>query len=224
MIPPLNALRAANIREIGNSKNQIKRILRMFTGIVEAQGIVTDIQEFETNKTFWLESPLSRDFKIDQSVAHDGVCLTVEETENNRHRVTAIRETLVKTNLDDWKIGDFVNLERSMQMAGRIDGHIVQGHVDSTGSCDHIVEKQGSWQFTIGFPEDFAALVIEKGSICLNGISLTAFDVSRNQLTVAIIPYTYNNTSINRLKLNDRVNLEFDIIGKYIQRWREIHQ
>jgi riboflavin synthase len=196
----------------------------MFTGIIEAQGILRDIQSIDTNKTLWLESPISSELKEDQSVSHNGVCLTIEEVNKNTHRVTAISETLIKSNIDDWKLGEPVNIERCLSINGRIDGHIVQGHVDTRGRCVDIQEVKGSWQFRIWFPGDFAHLVIEKGSICINGISLTAFEVSREELSVAIIPYTFTHTNMKNVKTGDLLNIEFDVIGKYIQRWQQIQK
>ncbi|BAV04683.1 riboflavin synthase alpha chain [Filimonas lacunae] len=190
----------------------------MFTGIIEATGQVKEVISTGTNKTFWITSPLSEEFKIDQSVSHDGVCLTVEEIKDGAHRVTAIEETLKKTNLAGWITGQKVNIERCMLMNGRLDGHIVQGHVDTTAVCIDRQDLDGSWEFRFSFPEKFAALVIEKGSISVNGTSLTIFNVTRNEFTVAIIPYTYNHTSISEVQQGTRVNIEFDIIGKYIQR------
>jgi len=190
----------------------------MFTGIIEALGVVTEVVTKGSNRTFRVESPLSHAFKIDQSVSHNGVCLTVEQVTENAHQVTAIDETLQKTSLGSWSAGTLVNLEQCLPMNGRLDGHFVQGHVDSTGICTNLLEKDGSWEYTIQFQEDFAALMIEKGSISLNGISLTAFNVTNNSFTVAIIPYTYEHTNIKQLKLGDTVNLEFDLIGKYITR------
>lgn len=190
----------------------------MFTGIVETLGVVKEVTINGSNRTFWIESPLSAAFKVDQSVSHSGVCLTVEEIGENSHRVTAIDETLQKTNLSNWSTGTLINIERCLIVNSRLDGHFVQGHVDTTGSCSSVVEKEGSWEFTIQFPEAFAALVIEKGSICLNGTSLTAFNVTSNSFTVAIIPYTYEHTSIKTLTTGTEVNLEFDMIGKYIVR------
>lgn len=190
----------------------------MFTGIIEALGQVKEIAETGTNRTFWIESPLSHTFQVDQSIAHDGVCLTVEEVQENRHRVTAVLETLEKTNLGKWAQGHTVNLEQSLLPSKRLDGHFVQGHVDTTGSCTKIEDKGGSWEYTFAFPENFAPLVIEKGSISLNGTSLTIFDVTRESFRVAVIPYTYEHTGIKYLKEGDLVNLEFDMIGKYITR------
>jgi riboflavin synthase len=194
----------------------------MFTGIIEATGIVEAVESAGTNKIFWISSPLSSDFKIDQSVSHDGVCLTVEEICNNTHRVTAINETLEKTNLATWKPGFTVNLEQSMQMNGRLDGHIVQGHVDTTATCIEKKDTGGSWEYTFRYGEEFAALVIEKGSISINGTSLTIFNVTDNTFSVAIIPYTFEHTSINQVEIGSVVNIEFDIIGKYVSRIRSL--
>jgi riboflavin synthase len=171
-----------------------------------------------TNKTFIITSSLSTGFKIDQSVAHNGVCLTVESYDAESHTVTAIEETLKKTNLGTWKTGDLVNIEQCLAANGRLDGHFVQGHVDTTGECIGKKTLNGSWEYTIRFPNVFAALVIEKGSISLNGISLTIFNVGPDHFTVAIIPYTYDHTNMNRLEEGDTVNLEFDLLGKYILR------
>jgi riboflavin synthase len=188
----------------------------MFTGIVESEGTVKEVILNGSNKTFWIESSLSDQLKVDQSVSHSGVCLTVEEIKGNQYRVTAIEETLQKTNLTNWKTGTIVNLERCLQLNDRLDGHLVQGHVDATGSCTKIKEKDGSWELEIEYPGKFSTLVIEKGSVCLNGISLTAFDVKKKRFRVAIIPYTFNHTNIKELKKGDTVNVEFDMIGKYI--------
>jgi riboflavin synthase len=190
----------------------------MFTGIIENTGIVKEVQNNGTNKTFWVTSPLSGELKIDQSLSHNGVCLTIEEIKNGMHRVTAIEETLLKTNLGGWQEGSIVNLERCMQLNGRLDGHIVQGHVDATAECIAVIEKDGSWEYSFTFPEKFSELIIEKGSITLNGISLTIFNVSINNFNVAVIPYTYEHTNINGLQKGDRVNVEFDMLGKYVQR------
>ena len=190
----------------------------MFTGIIESLGKVLSVTENGTNKTFWLESSISNELKIDQSLSHNGVCLTVEETGQNTHRVTAIEETLRKTNLGSWKPGDEVNLERCLIMNGRLDGHIVQGHVDAVGACLKRKELKGSWEFQFEFPKKFTQLVIEKGSICLNGISLTLFDVKKTRFSVAIIPYTFEHTNIRSILPGNLVNLEFDIIGKYVAR------
>ena len=194
----------------------------MFTGIIESTGIVKEIISTGSNKSFWVESPLATEVKVDQSISHSGVCLTVEDIKAGSHRVTAIDETLQKTNLGTWDIGTIINMERSLQMNGRLDGHMVQGHVDATGICTAVKEKDGSWEYSISYPEKFAALLIEKGSISLNGISLTAFNVRENSFTVAIIPFTYEHTNLKQLSVNGRVNLEFDMVGKYLQRHIEL--
>ena len=190
----------------------------MFTGIIETLGTVLKAETLGTNRVFWIESPISNQFKADQSVAHNGVCLTIEEVIENTHRVTAIEETLLKTNLMTLNPGELVNIERCIQMNGRLDGHFVQGHVDCAGECIDILKKEGSHQFKFKFPQDFTHLVIEKGSICLNGISLTIFDVGLNDFSVAIIPYTFEHTNIKNIVIGSIVNIEFDVIGKYIQR------
>jgi len=190
----------------------------MFTGIIEATGTVKEIAASGTNKTFWIESPLSSSFTVDQSISHNGVCLTVEDVQGNLHKVTAVEETLAKTELDQWKISSTINLERSLLLTNRLDGHFVQGHVDTTAACKKIRDKKGSHEIEFEFPKKFAALVIEKGSVCMNGISLTAFDVKKNSFRVAVIPYTFEHTNLQFLKEGDKVNLEFDMIGKYILR------
>lgn len=190
----------------------------MFTGIVESTGIVKEVISNGSNRTFWIESPISQQLKVDQSVSHSGVCLTVEDLNSNSHRVTAIKETLKKTNLGDWSAGTNVNLERSLQLGDRLDGHIVQGHVDAVAICKNVIEKNGSWEYTFEFPKKFASLIIEKGSIAINGISLTAFSVKVKNFTVAIIPYTFEHTNINKVTKGTIVNLEFDMIGKYLLR------
>ena len=190
----------------------------MFTGIIESLGQVKEVAESGTNKTFWIESPLSSSFNIDQSIAHDGVCLTVEEVHEGRHRVTAVLETLRKTALHQWAPGKLVNVEQSLLPSKRVDGHFVQGHVDTTGICKKIKNEDGSYQFTFIFPKKFAPLVIEKGSISINGISLTLYRVKKDSFKVAIIPYTFEHTNLKYLKEGDDVNLEFDMVGKYIQR------
>jgi len=188
----------------------------MFTGIIEAIGTVKKIEPSGTNVHFWIESPFFHELKIDQSIAHDGVCLTIDAKEGDLYRLTAIKETLEKTNLNHWKINKKVNLERGMILGARLDGHLVQGHVDCTGTCIDVKEQGGSWLYTIEFPENFRRLIIEKGSICMNGTSLTAFHITKNTFSVAIIPYTYNLTNINELATNTVVNLEFDLVGKYV--------
>jgi len=196
----------------------------MFTGIIEKIGIVTDIISSDNNISFWIKSPISEELSIDQSVAHNGVCLTVEEIIEGKHRVTAIQETLNKTNLKQWKKNSFINLERCLPMNGRLDGHLVQGHIDSVAICLEIAEKQGSWEYTFEFDPKFASLIIEKGSITVNGISLTLFEVTKHSFRVAIIPYTYEHTNMQHLIMGDEVNIEFDMIGKYINRMMELRK
>ena len=190
----------------------------MFTGIIESTGIVKELIFNGSNISFWIESPLSGEFKIDQSVSHSGVCLTIEEIKGDIYRVTAIDETIQKTNVGNWETGTLVNLERCLQLNGRLDGHLVQGHVDTTAICLKRKEKEGSWEFEFKFNKNFAELIIEKGSICVNGISLTAFNVKKKSFTVAIIPYTFEHTNIQQIEKGDIVNLEFDMIGKYLLR------
>ena len=190
----------------------------MFTGIIENTGIVNAIELNGTNATFWISSTLSSELRVDQSLSHSGVCLTVEEVKENLHRVTAIEETLRKSSLGVWKVGTLINLERCMLMNGRLDGHIVQGHVDATAICTKKVVFDGSWEYTFEFDKQFAHLVIEKGSISVNGISLTCFNITDNNFSVAIIPYTFEHTNMSQLEEGDIINVEFDIIGKYIQR------
>jgi len=194
----------------------------MFTGIIEALGRVVEVTSSGTNKTFQIASPLSQEFKPDQSISHNGVCLTVEAIKDGVHQVTAIDETLKKTNLGTLSQGDTINLERCLQMNGRIDGHIVQGHVDATGTCQYKKDLTGSFEYRFGFPRKYAALVIEKGSISLNGISLTVFDVTEEAFSVAIIPYTFEHTNMKQLETGSIVNLEFDMIGKYVARMRDL--
>lgn len=190
----------------------------MFTGIIEQTGIVEQVEQAGTNLVFWVKSPLAGALKPDQSLSHNGVCLTVEAINGDMHRVTAIDETLQKTNLSHWKKGTLVNLERCMPINGRLDGHIVQGHVDTLASCTKVVEKTGSWEYSFEFEPRFAPFIIEKGSISLNGISLTIFNITNNGFTVAIIPYTYEHTNMKQLTEKDTVNIEFDVIGKYVNR------
>ena len=190
----------------------------MFTGIIEATGQVREVISTGSNKSFWIQSPVSNELKVDQSVSHSGVCLTVEEVAGGLHKVTAIDETLKKTNLASWDTGTIINIERCLAINSRLDGHFVQGHVDVTGTCKKRVEKDGSWEFEFEFPKKFTELIIEKGSIAVNGISLTAFNVKKKSFTVAIIPYTFEHTNIKEITPGDAVNLEFDMVGKYIQR------
>ena len=196
----------------------VLRFAYMFTGIVETQGIIKKVIDSGTNKTFWIKSPISSKLRPDQSVAHDGVCLTVEETKGSRHRVTAIAETLSKTTLGHWQEGSLINLERCLKINDRLDGHFVQGHVDTSAICIDKKEKEGSCEFSFQLRPEFASLMIEKGSIAINGISLTIFNVSETAFDVAIIPYTFTHTNMNLLKPGQKVNIEFDMLGKYINR------
>ena len=190
----------------------------MFTGIIEALGQVKDIQINNGNTRFWVSSPLSASLSIDQSLSHDGVCLTVEEIKEDMHRVTAIAETLSKTSLNNWKKSDTINLERCLEMNGRLDGHIVQGHIDTVAICNDIIKKNGSLEISFEIPDSFSTLIIEKGSITINGISLTLFNVTATGFTVAIIPYTLQHTNMQGIKPGAQVNIEFDVIGKYVNR------
>ncbi len=190
----------------------------MFTGIVEAMGTVIGRTENERNVDFWIESPFSAELKVDQSVAHNGACLTVVEVKGSAHRVTAIRETLLKTNLGDWAVGTMVNLERCLKMGDRLDGHWVQGHVDGLGKCVEALEDGGSWRFRFVHEDKLEMMTVPKGSITVNGVSLTVVDSTKTGFSVAIIPYTYEHTNFHSLKVGDAVNLEFDILGKYLQR------
>jgi riboflavin synthase len=189
----------------------------VFTGIIETKGTVKEIKQEGSNKHFYISSPFSDQLKIDQSVAHNGVCLTVVEINGTVYKVTAIDETLKRTNLGKWEPGTVVNLERCMPANGRFDGHIVQGHVDDIAFCQSITDQNGSWLFRFNLNNTTqSSLIVEKGSICINGISLTVVDVSDHDFSVAIIPYTFNETNMHVLKTGDTVNIEFDIIGKYI--------
>ena len=190
----------------------------MFTGIIETLGKVAAIESNKDNLDLWVSSPISSELKIDQSVSHNGICLTVVELREGMHRVTAIDETLRKTNLGQIQVGDIVNLERCMPANGRFDGHIVQGHVDQTGECISIKDENGSWLFEFKYKPNPQNIIVEKGSICINGTSLTAFDATDDRFKVAIIPYTFDNTNIQSIKVGTLVNLEFDIIGKYVAR------
>ena len=190
----------------------------MFTGIIESLGVIKEVKSNGSNLTFWIESPLSHEFKVDQSVSHNGVCLTVEEIRGNQHRVTAIKETLEKTNLSNWKPGSRANLERSMTINSRLDGHLVQGHADGEAICIEKKNENGSWLYRFEFSSKFAPLIIEKGSICIDGISLTAFNVTENQFSVAIIPFTFEHTNIQFTEKGSTVNIEFDVLGKYVLR------
>lgn len=190
----------------------------MFTGIIETLGQVTNIVTEGSNIHFTIASGLSNELKIDQSVAHNGVCLTVVALNENTHTVTAIQETLDKTALGQLKVGSKVNLERCMQMNARLDGHIVQGHVDQTATCLLVNELDGSWEYRFQYNPVSGNVTVEKGSICVNGISLTVVNSADNEFSVFIIPYTYEHTNLQEVKPGDTVNLEFDIIGKYVAR------
>ena len=190
----------------------------MFTGIIEATGIVEKITENGSNKDFWLSADFTNELKIDQSLAHNGCCLTVVEKKENQYLVQAIDETLQKTNLGNWKVGDSINLERCIQMNGRLDGHIVQGHVDESGKVISIENKDGSYFVTIKYNENSSFLTVPQGSITVNGISFTVAKSEDFQFSVAIIPYTWEFTNMKTLKIGDAVNLEFDIIGKYVSK------
>ena len=188
----------------------------MFTGIIESTGVVEKIERQESNIEFTLSCGFAQELKIDQSLAHNGCCLTVVKIEGNEYTVTAINETLEKTNLGAWQVGSVVNLERCMVMNGRLDGHIVQGHVDKTGEVFAIENKDGSYYITIRYEEGGAFTTVPQGSITVNGISLTVANSAENQFSVAIIPYTWEHTNMRNIKVGDKVNLEFDIIGKYV--------
>jgi len=191
----------------------------MFTGIVEGVGKVIAIEQDQTNIHFWIESDFTNELKIDQSIAHNGVCLTVVDFREDQYKVTAIQETLNKTNLCNLKVNDSVNLERCMIFNGRIDGHIVQGHVDQIGTIKSIENKEGSFIITINYDEDlYGNVTVEKGSICLNGVSLTVVNSSKGEFSVALIPYTWEFTNLHAYKQGETLNLEFDILGKYIKR------
>jgi len=188
----------------------------MFTGIIETLGIIKDIRKEDENVNITVSSSLTNELKVDQSVAHNGVCLTVIAIENDVYVVTAIQETINKTNVGDWKTFDVVNLERAMKLGDRLDGHIVQGHVDQIGICKSIEETEGSWRFTFEYDASLNNITIEKGSITVNGVSLTVVDSKINEFSVAIIPYTYEHTNFKNFKIGSKINLEFDVIGKYV--------
>jgi riboflavin synthase len=190
----------------------------MFTGIIETLGLIQDINKECANLQITIQSSITSELKIDQSVAHNGVCLTVVNINGDSYTVTAIHETILKTNLSDWIIGDYLNLERAMKLGDRLDGHIVQGHVDQIGSCKKIESSNGSWYFTFEYDEKLNNLTIEKGSITVNGVSLTVVNSKKNEFSVAIIPYTYENTNFKNFKIGSKINLEFDVIGKYVTR------
>lgn len=190
----------------------------MFTGIIETLGEIKAIEIEGGNVHLTITSAITNELKIDQSVAHNGVCLTVTSIENNQYTVTAIQETINKTNLSDWKIGEAVNLERAMKLGDRLDGHIVQGHIDQIGICKGIKKADGSWYFNFEYDPFFNNITIEKGSITVNGVSLTVVNSLKNEFSVAIIPYTYEHTNFKNFKVGTKVNLEFDVIGKYVSK------
>lgn len=190
----------------------------MFTGIIETIGEVISITNDKQNLHIRVRSALTKELKIDQSLSHNGVCLTVVEIESTDYVVTAIKETLDKTNLKELRIGSQVNLERAMKLGDRLDGHIVQGHVDQIGTCLGVKEEEGSWIFTFGYDPSFGNITIEKGSVTINGVSLTVIHSKENEFSVAIIPYTYEHTNFNEFQVGTKVNLEFDVVGKYLKR------
>lgn len=193
----------------------------MFTGIIESSGRVESLVKNGSNRTFTLSSPLAGELKADQSVSHDGVCLTVESVSGNQYQVTAVEETLSRSILNDWIPGYRVNLERCLPFNGRLDGHLVQGHVDCTAVCLDKTDNSGSWVFRFDFPDKYKGLVIDKGSIAVNGISLTCFDTGKDKFSVAVIPFTLEHTNIGSVEKGSRVNIEFDLIGKYVLRMME---
>ena len=193
----------------------------MFTGIIESLGKITDLKVDRGNIDFTIESDISKELKVDQSVSHNGVCLTVTDTNNNTHTVTAVKETLDKSSLTNFSVNDLINLERAMKLGERLDGHLVQGHVDGVAKCLCVSVNDGSWIYKFEFDISNEMLLIEKGSICINGVSLTVFDIAENTFKVTIIPYTYENTSFKTLKEGDIVNIEFDMIGKYLARFNK---
>ena len=193
----------------------------MFTGIIESLGKITNVKVDQGNIDFTIESEISQELKVDQSVSHNGVCLTVTETDNNTHTVTAVKETLDKSSLKNFSVDDLINLERAMKLGERLDGHLVQGHVDGVAKCVDFSANNGSWIYTFEFDIKNEMLLIEKGSICINGVSLTVFNIAENNFSVTIIPYTYENTSFKNLKKGDLVNIEYDMIGKYLARFNK---
>ncbi|MDG1297764.1 MAG: riboflavin synthase [Saprospiraceae bacterium] len=195
----------------------------MFTGIIESTGTITKIEKEGTNVHFTVKSPITNELKIDQSLAHDGVCLTVVVIEGDEYVVTAIDETLIRSAIGDRKVGDELNLERAMISNGRLDGHIVQGHVDATGTCVGKENKDGSWIFTFEYTLTPEHLLVDKGSVCINGVSLTVVSPVENRFSVAIIPYTYEHTSFKHIEIGSKINLEFDIIGKYMAKYMQVY-
>ena len=196
----------------------------MFTGIIETLGIIKDIQKEGDNLHITITSSITNELKIDQSVAHNGVCLTVVAISGDEYTVTAIKETILKTNLAEWKVGNIVNLERAMKLGDRLDGHIVQGHVDQTGECISIEEANGSWYFTFKYDRKLNNITIEKGSITINGVSLTVLNSKDDEFSVAIIPYTFEHTNFKDFTIGTKINLEFDVIGKYVSRLTNLYK
>ena len=196
----------------------------MFTGIIETLGIIKDLKKDNNNLNITVFSSITHELKIDQSVAHNGVCLTVIAINNGEYTVTAIKETIEKTNLADWKVGDLLNLERAMKLGDRLDGHIVQGHVDQTGICKSIEEANGSWYFTFEYGSNLNNITIEKGSITVNGVSLTVVNSKEKEFSVAIIPYTFEHTNFKNVQIGTTINLEFDVVGKYVARLYSLRQ
>jgi riboflavin synthase len=194
----------------------------MFTGIIETLGTIKELRKDNDNLHITVSSAITPELKIDQSVSHNGVCLTVVAIQGNNYTVTAIKETLDKTNLKYWKEGDLVNLERGMKLGDRLDGHIVQGHVDQTGTCKEVTEANGSWYYTFEYDSSLNNITIEKGSITVNGVSLTVVNSKANEFSVAIIPYTYEHTNFKHIKKGTVINLEFDVIGKYVSRLQQL--
>lgn len=190
----------------------------MFTGIIESLGTVKEVRKENDNLHLTITSSITNELKIDQSVSHNGVCLTVVALNDDSFTVTAIRETIEKTNVGDWQTGDMVNLERAMKLGDRLDGHIVQGHVDQTGICKNVENANGSWYYTFEYDENWNNITIEKGSITVNGVSLTVVNSKKNEFSVAIIPYTYEHTNFKNFKIGTKINLEFDVVGKYVAR------
>lgn len=195
----------------------------MFTGIIESVATIVDVAKDGSNVDLWVESAITHELKIDQSIAHNGVCLTVVAIEGDRYKVTAVAETLKKTSLGNWQVGTKVNLERALKVGDRLDGHFVQGHVDAVATCINKQMLDGSWLFSFRYPKEFAGLVIEKGSICLNGVSLTAFNIQGHDVTVTIIPYTYEHTNFSQIEEGTVINIEFDVLGKYLLRQQEVN-
>jgi riboflavin synthase len=196
----------------------------MFTGIIETLGRIHEIQKDQNNLHVTVESSFTNELKIDQSVSHNGICLTVVAIKDNFYTVTAIEETILKTNIGDWEVNDIVNLERGMKLGDRLDGHIVQGHVDQTGICSNIQEANGSWNYTFEYDKNLNNITIEKGSITVNGVSLTVVNSKTNEFSVSIIPYTFENTNFKNFKIGTKINLEFDVVGKYISRLYSINK